>query len=150
MKPLTISLLLLVIVLLVPGQTKIRSDDDALKASLIDFEKKSWDAWKKRDGHFFSEFLSDDHVDLGVSGAAGKAAVVGFVGSPVCVIKNYAVDNFKATIFDPNTVLLTYHAVQDTMCNGSSAPSPVWVSSLYLKRGGRWLNAAYQQTPAIK
>jgi hypothetical protein len=53
----------------------------------------------------------------------------------------------KAARFDTNTVLLTYHAAQSTTCSGTPIPSPVWVSSLYVRRGGRWVNAAYQQTP---
>ena len=34
---------------------------------------------------------------------------------------------------------------QDTICR-NRVPSPCWVSSLYMKRGDRWLNAFYQQT----
>ena len=48
--------------------------------------------------------------------------------------------------FNKDTALLTYRAEQDTVCNGIAVPSPVWVSSLYVKRGGHWLNALYQQS----
>ena len=121
--------------------------DNAVKETLINLEKQSWEAWKKRDGKFFQAFLSDDHIEMGSSGSANKAAVVAFVASPICQVRSYAVDNFKVTMFDSNTALVTYHAEQDTACNGKAVPSPVWVSSLYLRRGDRWLNALYQQTP---
>jgi hypothetical protein len=75
-----------------------------------------------------------------------KATVVRGVGSPICEVKSYEVDRFKLTVFDPNTPVLTYHAAQDTTCGGKPVPSPVWVSSLYVKRNGRWLNALYQQS----
>src|SRR5262249_6465014 len=53
-----------------------KSVHDPLKDSLIAFEKESWQAWQRRDGAFFQTFLSDDHVEVGFRGVAGKAAVV--------------------------------------------------------------------------
>jgi hypothetical protein len=128
-------------------QVQTQADKDALKETLIGLEKQSWEAWKKRDGKFFEGFLLEDHVEVGMSGPATKAQIVGFVGSPICSVKSYKVDKFELTAFDANTALLTYYAEQDTTCNGAPVPSPVWTSSLYVKRGGRWLNALYQQTP---
>lgn len=126
------------------------ADKKALEETLVNLEKQSWEAWQKRDGKFFQEFLSDDHVEVGFNGITNKATIVGFVGSPVCVVKSYTVDNFKLTVLDADTALLTYHAAQDTTCGGGTVPSPVWVSSLYVKRGKRWLNALYQQTQTRK
>jgi hypothetical protein len=50
--------------------------------------------------------------------------------------------------FDENTALLTYRAEQDTMCGKSAVPSPAWVSSLFVRRNGKWVNALYQHTKA--
>jgi hypothetical protein len=119
---------------------------DALKQSLIKLEKQSWDAWQKRDGKFYRNFLSDDHVEMGSGGRSTKTEVADFVDSPVCEVKSYAVRDFELTMFNSQTALLTYHAEQDTTCHGKLIPSPVWISSLYVKRNGRWLNALYQQT----
>jgi hypothetical protein len=122
----------------------------ALKETLVNLEKQSWEAWQKRDGKFFQQFLADDHVEIGFNGITNKAGVVAGVASPVCVVKSYTVDKFQVTVFDSNTALLTYHAAQDTTCGSVVVPSPVWVSSLYVRRDGRWLNAAYQQTQTRK
>jgi hypothetical protein len=126
----------------------LEAGNDALKETLIRLEKQSWEAWKKRDGKYFQEFLSQDHVEVGFSGVTNKAAVVTGVASPICVVSSYSLDHFELTAFNANTALLTYHAEQDTACNGNAVPSPVWASSLYVKRGDRWLNALYQQTQA--
>ena len=120
------------------------------KRTLMELEKRSWEAWKNHDGKFFEQFLSEDHVEVGFGGVTNKTTVVTGVASPVCVVKSYAIDKFELVRFDESTVLLTYHAEQDTTCNGQVVPSPVWVSSLYLKRHGRWLNALYQQTQTRK
>jgi Domain of unknown function (DUF4440) len=127
-----------------------QADKVALKETLVKLEKQSWEAWKERDGRFYQNFLSNDHVELGTHGPFGKASVVNFVASPVCTVKSYAVDHFELTAFDADTALLTYHAAQETICSGKPVPSPVWVSSLYIKRDGRWLNALYQQTAESK
>lgn len=151
MKKLTlIALLIFACASLVLGQKKQADKNAALKETLVNLEKQSWEAWQKRDGKFFQEFLADDHVEVGMGGVTGKAPVVSFVGSPVCVVKSYAVDQFELHVFDANTALLTYHAQQDTACGGNPVPSPVWISSLYVRRGKRWRNAVYQQTKAIK
>jgi hypothetical protein len=142
-------LMILAFASLAVGQ-KSHADTSALKESLIKLEKQSWEAWQKRDGEFYQNFLSDDHVEVGAGGVSSKAQIVPFVGSPACVVKSYAVDKFTLTTFDANTALLTYHAEQETTCGGTAVPSPVWVSSLYVRRGGRWQNALYQQTPAHK
>jgi hypothetical protein len=118
-----------------------------LKDTLIALEKQSWEAWKNRDSKFFTTFLSDDHVDLWPTGPINKAATVSTVGSPACVVKSYAVDKFQLVSIDANTALLTYFAQQDTACGGNAVPSPAWVSSLYVRRAGRWVNVFYQQTP---
>ena len=126
-------------------EVSVNTDKD-LEEALTALEKQSWEAWKNRDGKFFEGFLSDDHVELSFGGPMNKATVVRSVGSPMCEVKSYEVDRFKLTVFDADTAVLTYHAAQDTTCVGIPVPSPVWVSSLYLKRNGRWVNALYQQS----
>jgi hypothetical protein len=125
------------------------TDDAALKDQLIVLEKQSWEAWKNRDGKFFEDFLSDDHVEVGFGGLANNAEVVSFVGSPACTVKSYRLDHFEMKRLDANTALLIYWEEQDTICR-NRVPSPCWVSSLYMKRGDRWLNVFYQQTQIQK
>ena len=128
------------------AQGRSAAADGVLLDTLTHLEKASWEAWQKRDGAFFETFLSADHVEVGVGGPTNKATVVAGVASPSCVVKSYEVGQFKLTAFNGETAMLTYHAQQDTTCNGVRVPSPVWTSSLYIKRAGHWQNALYQQT----
>ena len=91
--------------------------ETALKEQLVKLEKQSWEAWKNRDGKFFQEFLSDDHVEVGFGGLSSKAEVVAFVASPVCQVKSYELDHFELKMLDKNTALLTYREAQDTICH---------------------------------
>ena len=117
---------------------------DDLKKTLVDLETQSWVAWKSHDGAFFQRFLSEDHIEMSPGGPGGKAPVVAGVAGGGCTVASYAIDHFTLTIFSADTALLTYHAAQDTTCGKVKVPSPVWASSLYVLRDGRWQNALYQ------
>lgn len=121
-----------------------------VEADLIELERQSWRAWQARDGDFFEDFLSDDHVEVGFAGVTDKATVVASVRTSDCVVRSYTIADFKAVRLAPDVALLTYHASQDTTCRGVPVPSPVWASSLYVRRDGRWRNAAYQQTKDLR
>src|SRR5438045_5440617 len=92
-------------------------NEAALKEELVKLEKQSWEAWKNRDGKFFQDFLSDDHVEVGFGGVSNKAEIVSFVGSPVCTGKRYQLNQFELKMLDKNTALITDREVQDTVCH---------------------------------
>lgn len=126
-----------------------KEDINALKNTLINLEKKSWDAWQQHDAKFYSQFLSSDHKEVGAGGVAGKKDVVELVGSGLCKVSSYSTDQFSFAMIDENVAVLTYHASQETVCN-NKVPSPVWVASIYVKRKGHWENVVYQQSVAQK
>jgi hypothetical protein len=124
---------------------------DALEAELVKLETGSWVAWKAHDGAYFRRFLSADHVEVQPNGpTAGADAIAGFVGSGACTVASYRIGDFKLTRFGEDTALLTYRADQDTICGTTKVPSPVWATSLFVRRRGRWSNALYVHTPAAR
>jgi len=129
------------------ASTTLAAADDA---AIRELENASWAAWKNRDGAFFERFLSDDHVEVHAHGIAGKKAVVAGVNGPACVVRSYSLGAFSLTRVAEDTALLTYRAEQDTACGNQKVPSPVWATSLYAQRGGRWVNVLYQHTAAAK
>jgi hypothetical protein len=88
------------------------------------FGRLGWDAWQRRDGHWFQGDLSDNHMEIGAGGQTNKAAVVATVGSPMCVVTSYAVSDFTVTVFDGSAALLTYRAEQDTPLRGRRRSKP--------------------------
>ena len=85
----------------------------------------------------------------GYAGAAGKKSVIAGIQSKVCHVASYKVDHFTFRQLDPKTAVLVYRAEQDTTCGGLKVPSPVWATSLYQLRGGRWQNVLYEHTPVL-
>jgi hypothetical protein len=120
------------------------STDEAL---VRDLESKSWIAWKNHDAIFFEQFLADDHIEVHGYGIVGKSAVVEGVRSSACVVQSYSIGPLSVTPVSPDSMLVTYRAEQDTLCGIAKVPSPVWATSLYAKRSGRWVNILYQHTP---
>jgi len=131
-----------------PPEAPAPAAASALETTLVGLEKQCWEAWQKRNGTFFETYLSEDHVDVHAGGPAGKKDVVAGVASPACVVRSYAVKDFQLTPLGVDTALLVYHAEQDTTCGGQLVPSPSWVSSVYVRRDGRWQNALFQVTDA--
>lgn len=119
------------------------------EAIVRELESSSWVAWKNHDTAFFEQFLSDDHVEVHGYGIVGKAAVVEGVRSPACVVQRYSLGPLSVTRVSPDSMLVTYRAEQDTLCGNARVPSPVWASSLYAKRSGRWVNVLYQHTAVM-
>ena len=120
------------------------------EATIRELESKSWIAWKNHDAIFFEQFLSDDHVEIHGYGVVGKGAVVESVRSPVCVVQSFTLGPLSVTVVSPDVMLVTYRAEQDTLCVSTRVPSPVWATSLYAKRSGRWVNVLYQHTPVTR
>jgi hypothetical protein len=110
-------------------------------------ETQSWVAWKEQDAEFFASFLSDDHVEVQAHGIGGKAGVVAGVRAKVCAVKSYRLGPITLTALSERIVLANYRAEQETTCGPARVPSPAWVSSIYAKRDGRWVNVLYQHTP---
>ena len=124
------------------------ADDAQVKAALIDLETKSWVAWKGHDGKYFDGFLSADHVEVGFGGPIGKAMVVKGVAGPACTVESYEIGEMQFTRMAEDSAVLVYRAEQNTKCGGQPVPSPVWATSVYVKRDGKWLNFLYQHTAA--
>jgi hypothetical protein len=122
--------------------------DAQVKQQLIAMENQSWVAWKGHDGKFFNSFLSDDHVELSPFGATSKESVVKGVASGGCTVKDYSIGQFGFVRLSDDAAVLTYHAAQTTTCGSVTVPSPVWATSVYAKRNGRWMNVVYEHTPA--
>ena len=131
-----------------PSQPAAAQGAGDVKQTLIDLEKGAWEAWKKKDSAYFETFLTDDTVQVSPGGVTRKAQIVKGVGASTCDVKGYAMDGFDVVMLNPDTALLTFSATQDATCGGAAEPSPVWASTVFVKRGGKWLAAFHQETPA--
>ena len=126
------------------GQTKM-SKDSKVEAQIIALEKAGWQAWKKNDAGWYQKNLADDALSVHGNDVADKAQnIKDFLG---CEVKSFSLDDFKFVMIDKNAALITFKAMQDAVCGGKTQPSAVRASSVYVKRGGKWLNIYYTEIP---
>jgi hypothetical protein len=104
-------------------------------------EKGAWDAFGKGEGKYFQNLIADDAVL-----SSTKADFIKYVNSKPCEVKSYSFSNFKTTMIDANAALVTYNAVQDATCGGKAQPAKMEVSTIYVKRNGKWLAFHHQES----
>lgn len=114
---------------------------------IIATEKKLWEAWKNKDLKPFKATLSADSIQIGDSGVANKTEALKALEVP-CEVKSYELSDLKVLFLNSSAALLTYKSTQDAVCGGQQVPATVWSSSAYVLRGGKWLAASHQETPA--
>jgi len=125
------------------------SAQKGLEASLMKMEKSAWDAFGKGDSKFFQTFLTEDALIGGGNGFQSKAESIKAIGAKPCDLKSYDFSNFKVTMLSPTAALVTYSATQDATCGGQPIPAKTNVSTIYVKRNGKWLGFFHQETPVM-
>jgi ketosteroid isomerase-like protein len=126
-----------------PAMTRAQS-----QRIILATEKKFWEAWKNRDFKVFRANLSADSVMVSEMGVANKTTALKDLESMTCEVKSYELSDIKVMFLDSDAALITYKATQDATCGGTQVPAAIWATSAYVKRGGRWLGASHQETPA--
>lgn len=111
----------------------------------VAIEKHLWEVLKQKDWDAFASHLADDQLEVGPSGVYDKAATL-------ATIKQWdftkaTPSNFKGTKLDDDATLVTY-TIKGTGMDGK--PFEEHASSIWVKRGGKWLAAFHQGTPVVK
>jgi hypothetical protein len=124
-----------------------QSKNSAAEQKLIGAEKQLWEAWKNKDAAPFKEYLTDDTVNVTPNGVErGKEKAIESIAKSPCEVKSYALTDFKVDWVDKDAALLTYKAAEDATCNGQKIPPTVWASSLWVKKGSKWVAPFHQET----
>lgn len=127
------------------GQTKM-ANDSKIETQIIALEKAGWEAWKNKDGSWTRDNVTEEFLLVNSEGVANKMQVVKSTATD-CEVKGYSLDNFKFVTLDKDSVLMTYTAMQDGVCSGKQIPANVRASVVYVRRGAKWLEALYMETP---
>ena len=115
---------------------------------IIATERKLWEAWKNKDMKPFKANLAADAIMIGDTGVADKKTSLSALEGMACEVKSYELSDIKVTFLSSSTAIMTYKSTEDATCGGQAVPPIVWSSSVYVMRGGRWLAASHQETPA--
>jgi uncharacterized protein (TIGR02246 family) len=119
-----------------------------LKDELVAVEKASWKAYQDHDGKAYGDTLTDESVVITASGdvLAGKQKIVADASSTSCTLKSFDLADIKFRQLSPDSAILSYNLTQDFTCEGKKMPAKALATSVYVRHGGKWLCANYQET----
>ena len=121
--------------------------------SLMAQDTKAWDAYKNKDGAFFSNYLDDKFVSWENGKRGGKAEAVKGISEHKCDFKSHTLSDPKITMVGADAAVLTYKATVDATCvdekgKSEKLPSTVTVASVFVRSGDTW-KAAYHNEVAV-
>jgi len=113
-------------------------------------EKSGWQGWKDHDPKP-TEAMTPDNAIVVADGmvAKGKQQIVKSVTEPGCEVKSFSLSDFSYLWLDKDTVLMTYTANQDATCSGKRQAPKVIATSLWQKKGGKWVSPFHQETEGM-
>ena len=69
---------------------------------------------------------------------------------PELAVTRYTLDEPRVVALAPEAVLLTYRLTRQSSFKGQELPPSCDASSVWVRRGDRWLIAFYQETPLAR
>ena len=123
--------------------------DAATEKQLLANERAISEAVAKGNLAAFKEHVAPDgwYIDP----MAGHASVAEFIKGFEQMTKDMKVSSWDLTEprthwVDANTAVLAYKWVGKGTYQGQPLPSPVWASTVWAKRGGKWMAVFHQET----
>ncbi len=110
----------------------------------LTLETQVWEALVNGDAGADAALLTPDFLGVYPSGFAGRTDHAGQLDAGP-VMQDYHLDQARLLKIAPDSVLLSYRASYRRVGGDREV---MFISSLWQRRGGRWLNSFSQDTPA--
>lgn len=120
-------------------------DNTALRDTLLKYETVVWNALVTGDQNADSAALHHSFLGVYPSGFATKAEHVGQLDHGASVT-SFTLSQITARPLGPDHALLSYRAVFSR--SATPAPETMFVSSIWQRKTGGWVNIFSQYTPA--
>jgi ketosteroid isomerase-like protein len=130
------------------GQAKAAPamDKAAIEKAIIANEQAIDAAFKKGDPVAFKALIADDAVSVDEGGATPIAEFVKMFKD--IKVTEATMTGFKVQWVDANTAILTYTWTGKGTFMGQAMKSPTYASTVWNKRGDKWLAVFHQETLA--
>jgi hypothetical protein len=102
-----------------------------------DIEKGIWEAWKTHNVEAFKAAVSEDVVGVTNGEVTGKSNVVSKLANKSCELTDYSLEDFKLTMIDKGTALLTFKGAYS--CSGQGKKAGAF-AAMFNNRSGKWMN----------
>jgi len=137
----------MVFALLLSGITLFAQTNSAVEKSLEAKEQLGWQAWKDHNVKPIEGFVPEQSIDIADGTVTkGTQQILNSIASQDCKVNSFSLSDFAYMWLDKDTVLMTYTATQDATCSGKKQAGKVLASSLWQKKGGKWVSPFHQET----
>ena len=150
-RPSLLAGLLLSLASLPVAQAQAPSAQTDPTAAIMRLEKGVWDHWKARRYDAMKAQMTTDAVFVDPTGIVNREGLMTAMRGQQCDIRNITFGNVKLSSPGPGYALIAYHVTIEGTCGGEALPAGGDIaSSLWVRRGNRWLTAFHQQSPVQK
>jgi hypothetical protein len=119
-----------------------------VSATLQANERAIWEAIKNHDGGAFLALVDKDGMGADMNGFSKASQRPDMMKD--MDLRSYDLRDFNTMMVSKDAYVLTYTATVDASYKGRSMPPlPTFISTLYVKRGGKWLELYHQETMAM-
>ena len=120
----------------------------AADTAIIANENKVADALMKKDKAAFTALVAADGWSIDGNGFMKNSEMATVIDQ--LVIKNYKISEEKVSWVDPNTAILAYKWTGSGTFGGQPFPAIVYASTVWTKKGDKWVAVFHQETEATK
>lgn len=125
------------------------SQNATVEKTLERNEQAGWQAWKDHNAKLAEPFITDDAVDIADGTVTkGKQPTLKMIADSGCAVNSFSLSDFSYMWLDKDTVVMMYTATQDATCGGKKQADKVLATSIWQKKGGKWLSPFHQETDA--
>jgi paraquat-inducible protein B len=108
--------------------------------------KEEWEALKNKDKKAYGELLAEDYQGVEVDGKGERNKLQAINEMADSNVFNYTLWGFKLIPLDPNSAFVIYEVTLQFPPKSQVRYSRVYITELWMKRGGQWREVHYQET----
>jgi uncharacterized protein DUF4440 len=123
------------------------TDKAAIEKALIANEEKINNAVTKADAATFQSLVAADSTGIDPMGPQSMADFLKMLKPGVSKMTDVKLDSFKVMWVDSNTAIVTYTWTGKGTFMDMPVQSPSFASTVYNKRGAKWVAVFHQETP---
>lgn len=127
-------------------QQSENSADAALREMFETKIKAEWEAIKNKDKKAYGELLADDYQGVEVDGRGERNKIQAINEMPEQNVYNYTLWGLKLIPLGPDAALVIYESTMQFPPKAQVRYSRVYITELWMKRGGQWKEVHYQET----
>ena len=123
-----------------------RAINNGVANELISMEKKTWELWKAGDKCSFAALLADGFVNVDAQGFSNKSENIEEFDN--FSNQEYRLSDFNVRWNRADVAMILYKAYLKGKYKGEPFEENLYVSSEWVRLGGKWLNVFYHETAA--